>query len=76
MIFFVYLETRSTGENKFDFLIKSMNQLSRNVRLCQKNETFLSISRDATPVETEANICDFQESFPRKPTINYYCTIR
>ena len=46
--FFVYLETRTTGENKFDFLIKSMDQLSRNVRLCQKNKTFLSISRDAT----------------------------
>ena len=47
MEFFVYLETRTTEENKFDFLIKSMDQLSRNVRLSQKNKTFLSMSCDA-----------------------------
>ena len=46
--FFVYLETRTTEETIFDFLKQSMDQLSRNVRLCQKNRTFLSISRDAT----------------------------
>ena len=48
---FVYLETRTTEENKFDFLKKSMEviKLSRNVRLCQKKKnTFLSLSRDAT----------------------------
>ena len=48
MKFFLYLETRTTEEIIFDFPKQSMDQLSRNVRLCQKSIRFLSISRDAT----------------------------
>ena len=54
-----------------------MDQLSRNVRLCQKNRTFLSISRDATQ-KRRKKIYFFQE-IPEKTkylTTYFYCTIR
>ena len=76
MISFVYLEMRTTGENKFDFLIKSMDQLSRNVRCVRKIKRFCQSL--VTRRRNRGKYLQFSSEFPEKTkrvTIYFYCII-